>query len=235
MGMWDNKDRKSGKGWMSGFCCVGHCEGTNPKGALSGTPMQTCTFADSCTCNCHATITKMFEMTGLERTVQQNPSYVPVERTWQLPSVEERLAMRSRKTETAVPTIVASPVPDVLPPDAVVEFAPTESGRRPKGELEDRVKKVTDAWTGMASLGGKMRDCTPAWIAEQIDEENPPSTGAITAVFDRWVAYGFATVEKKPTRFTGYTPEGVKKGLYTMKAEYSHNKRRTAVASSKGR
>jgi hypothetical protein len=38
--------------------------------------------------------------------------------------------------------------------------------------------------------------------------EDPPSTGAVKAVLDRWVDSGFATITTKPAAFEDYTEEG---------------------------
>lgn len=222
-------------GWVTGFCAIKHCEGTKPKGILSGTPMKTCMRGSEmtsgapavCKCACHVKIDKMYEMLDMVRVVTQNPDYKPVERTWVMPTTEERMLQReSSNPSKPAPVVMPSIMPDVLPPTVVVTRNESASGHRVKGALEDEVKQVTDLWVAL-----KPKDpCTPAWVAEKINAENPPSTGAISAVFDRWAEYGFASTEKKPTRFTGYTEAGVKKGLYVLKAEFKDKKRRQMSA-----
>lgn len=219
------------RGWVTGFCAIKHCEGTKPKGILTGTPMQTCMGASgSCTCACHKKLDEMYKMVGLERVTTQNPDYKPASVTWWMPTAEDRAMWSETKKDTPPPVVVPSIMPDVLPPTVVVQRTESTSGRRVKGALEDEVRAVTDLWVALAM---PQVVCSPAWIAEKIDAENPPSTGAISAVLDRWVEYGFATMEKKPTRFTGYTEAGIKKGLHTMKAEYKHTKKRQSQAGSR--
>ena len=107
-----------------------------------------------------------------------------------------------------------APVP--TPPPAT--FAPTPTGRAARGQLESWVLEQVTIWT----VEGYDFPCTPVWISREIGREqaiDPPSVGAISAVFDRWANLGFATIEKKPVRFSGFTLEGKTKGLDRMKAE----------------
>lgn len=221
-------------GWMSGFCCMSQCEGTKPRSALTNTPMKTCEYIHTCTCKCHKLLDEMFKMADMERIAQPNPEYKPIKGDYWMPTAEDRAMMAAERIKSEKPVvIVESKMPEVLPPDAIREFEETPSGQRQRGQLEDEVKRVTDIWVAMASLGS-IDPCTPAWVSEMIDAENPPSTGAITAVFDRWTEMGFATSERKPTRFTGYTPEGVQKGLHVMKVDYKFKKRNKAAAANRG-
>lgn len=124
----------------------------------------------------------------------------------------------SSPDDTDTPEPVESPVDSPVAPSAGRSFAPTATGRAARGQLEYWVKRQCDIWL----LEEYSFPCTPAWISEEIASDeaiDPPSVGAISAVFDRWVKLGFATVEKKPSRFTGYTPEGISKGLERMKEE----------------
>lgn len=206
----------------TGFCTMGHCEGTKPK-SYSGKPMKTCPFSSAdCGCKCHADLDMMFQMANMERQPQHNPEYSPDPAITKIADclalIREEAYQRSIKSRVRDVVVVQSKMPDVLPPNVVSEFGPTESGRKARGQLEDEVKRVTDMWVAMAAIGD-MQPCTPPWVAERIDPENPPSTGAISAVFERWALYGFCTIEKKPTRFTGYTPDGISKGLHVLKAQ----------------
>ena len=70
--------------------------------------------------------------------------------------------------------------------------------------------------------------CTPSMLAAEIGRVqgiNPPSVGAISAVFERWVAIGFANISKKPTRFESYTPQGVQIGLDGCKEKAKRGKK----------
>lgn len=221
--------------WQTGFCSIKHCEGTSPKGILTGTPMKTCEMWEDCACNCHVQVTKMFELLGMPRQLQVNPAYKPVERTWWMPSAEDRVMMQAEKLKVEQKIVfVESVLPDILPPSAIREFTETPTGIRQSGQLEDEVRRVTDGWVAVSNLG-EVSHCTPTKIAAQINSDNPPSTGAVAAVLDRWVSYGFCTMAKKPTRFLGYTEEGIKKGLHVMKSEYKMKNKKMSSSFSKGR
>lgn len=215
--------------YTTGFCSAGMCEGTKPV-SPSGRGLKTCEYITTCYCTCHGLLDMMFEASGMERTPQQNPLYVPDRLTAWMPTAEERIALANeRKAPERQIIIQPSVLPDVLPPREIMQRSETPSGRRVRGGLEDEVRKITDMWTAIASAG-KIDNCTPAWIADMIDAEYPPSTGAITAVLERWIIVGFATVEKKPTRFTGYTTAGISKGLQVLKVEFKNKKRMGAAA-----
>lgn len=202
--------------WISGFCGTKSCEGTKPK-SYSGKPLKTCPFtSDDCTCKCHKDLDMMFEMAGMERVPQENPEYHPDPKIEEirkcLEEIRHDLSMKFIDDRITV-RMKESIAPGELPPVLERDFEGTESGRKQRGQLEDEVRKATDMWVMLKAT----QPCTPVWVAEMIDAENPPSTGAVNAVFVRWQDIGFATVEKKPTRFTGYTPEGIEHGLHAMK------------------
>ena len=213
--------------WTTGFCSIGHCEGTRPK-SRSGTPMKTCMriLMDhrynktwSCACKCHADLDRMFEMMGMERYIEQNPEYKPEIPTYVMPTLEERVSLSIARR--AVPTVtIESPAPEHVPATVARVFTPTVSGRAGRGELELRVKQACDAWV----LTQPEESCTPQWISDWIVEEHgvsekgtAPSVGAINAVFERWTKLNFALIGRKPVRFVGYTDEGVKHGLDGLK------------------
>lgn len=211
--------------YISGFCGTGAHEGTRPK-SPSGKPRKTCdpilTFRDKqwkCGCKCHADLDKLFEMSGMPRVTQVNPEYIPEKVVIAMPTVEERAA-RFKTTDAVPPRVIQSPLPDRVPATIERSFTPTSSGRAARGELELRVKQACDRWI----LDKPEESCTPQWISDWIVETHgvsekgtAPSVGAISAVFDRWTAIGFALIGKKPTRFVGYMPDGVKYGLEGMK------------------
>lgn len=209
--------------WTTGFCSIGHCEGTRPR-SRSGTAMKTCEriLKDvrsgrtwSCACKCHADLDRMFEMMGMERFVDQNPDYKPILPTYIMPSLDERVALSMERR--AVPTvIIESAAPEHVPATVTRVFTPTATGRAGRGQLELWVKQTCDQWV----LDQPEESCTPQWISDQIaakHEIKPPSVGAINAVFERWTKLNFALIGRKPVRFVGYTDDGVKHGLEGLK------------------
>lgn len=88
--------------------------------------------------------------------------------------------------------------------------------RRARGELEAQVKKVTDHYTLNGSLPSGETAPATAWrICNAIKAMfgSMPSTGAVSAVLDRWEAIGFATMSAKPRAFADYTQKGRDLGL----------------------
>lgn len=208
--------------FKTGFCSNGWCEGTKATD-WKGKPVPTCEHFVTCPCKCHSDLGKLFEMSGQERILVNSSAYTPPEREYWLPS-DEPLSTLSSDDGNTGPTIIESPAPDRVPATVARDFTPTPTGRAARGELESWVKRQCDIWL----VDEPGYECTPAYLAEQIARDygiTPPSVGAISAVFNRWVDLGFARVEKKPTRFVGYTPEGIKKGLEVMKNEAKRAKR----------
>lgn len=202
------------KAWPStGYCLSEWHEGTKPKD-WKGSPVPVCIAWETCKCECHVVVTRMFEASGMPRLPLDNPEYVAPKRTWWMPSDEEKeIAVLASEGKIE---IIESPAPDLVPPSIKREFGPTKSGRAARGELEAWVKGVCDTWL----VDQPENLCTPDFISRSIEAEQgikAPSVGAISAVFDRWTAYGFACVEKKPTRFVSYTETGIKYGLEQMK------------------
>lgn len=214
----------------TGFCASGWCEGINPK-TKSGNPAPSCQFHLTCPCKCHDMIDKMFEIAQMERIAVDKSEY-HVERTFWMPS-DEPLAPLSSSQETTTPVLVESPAPDLVPPTLRRPFAPTTSGRAAPGELESWVKDACDVWL----IDEEQFPCTPVWIADEIAKTQgikPPSVGAITAVFNRWVNLGFAVVGKKPTRFLHYTEDGVRLGLDRMKQQAKRRQRARQSEKNRG-
>ena len=110
------------------------------------------------------------------------------------------------------------PLP-LTPPDHDIDFAPTKSGRYARGELEYRVKQVCDEFA-IGAIFSSASGITPVQVSERIDPDNPPSVGAIGAVFDRWNQIGFAETAKSPVRFVRYTDDGLRRGYARIKAAY---------------
>lgn len=106
--------------------------------------------------------------------------------------------------------------------------------RRPRGFLEADIKRVCDAWvTGEYVVVGE-KPLTPYRAAlalkemDQLDEA--PSSGAVSAVFDRWVEIGFMEASRKPYAFAGYTEAARTKGLAALHKEWRERKRAAKAA-----
>jgi hypothetical protein len=228
---------KKVKNLKTGMCAVGWCEGTRPT-TPSGKKPKTCLNWQTCACKCHAELTKMFEMSGMERIAVENPEYVPFHRTWWMPGDDEHdtvhtSASLSTDSVPVAPIMYESPAPGVLPAVRVRDFGQTATGRAARGELELWVKQVCDVFV----VDGWPNPCTPAAISEQIGKDqgiNPPSTGAVDAVLKRWVTLGFAVTGSKPTRFLSYTPEGIEMGLDRMKEKAKRLKKQAQAAQHRG-
>lgn len=95
--------------------------------------------------------------------------------------------------------------------------------RRPRGWLETDVKSITDQFvTGVISLG-EGEFLTPHRVSKLIQKldslDEAPSTGAVQAVFQRWIDAGFMVANEKPFAFMDYTEEGRTYGLTALKAK----------------
>lgn len=211
----------------SGFCSNGNCEGTNKK-SYRGKPQPTCKNWIECPCECHLQFDMMFKMAEMPRQVVDNSGYVPDRGGFIMPTAEERIAMHalSSPRPATVPHVEESVAPDLAPPSIVRPYAPTASGRAAAGQLEFWVKRECDTWLVESKDEDVFYKCTPGYLAEKIGEAEgirPPSVGAISAVFDRWVKIGFAVTAKKPTRFIKYTEDGIKYGLDEMKVRHKRS------------
>lgn len=215
--------------YRSGFCGIGLHEGTSPTG-ISGIPLKVCVFWIDCGCECHVQLTELFELTGRERTPQQNPKWDPPKSPFVMPSAVSTPTISVHTSPsndpesplgTDAPEALERAVAAKLPPPVARSFAATATGRAARGELETWVRIVTDEWMAEVTIDPTWRQlCTPPYIAKEISRSqgvNEPSTGAITSVLDRWTNLGFAASEKKPIRFVGYTEEGIKVGLDALK------------------
>jgi len=186
--------------FLTGFCGLGQCEGTKFK-SPAGTPYPTCPWWDTCPCKCHADLDEMYEMAGIERVLVRSDyvpdlgSFVPIDVI-----IDEVNATRFNSVGTIAPH---SHEGTVATPAVVVAghaFADTPTGRKARGRLEYEVLEVCLAW----DMGVYDWDaCTPKNISEELATRNqsiPPSTGAISAVWERWASIGFCETAKKPLR-----------------------------------
>ena len=71
------------------------------------------------------------------------------------------------------------------------------------------------------------------WIAEKYKIPTP-SSGAINAVWDRWVKLNFAEQAKKPNRFVKFTGSGTWEELSRIKASIKRQQKSAASAARRG-
>lgn len=221
---------------LTGFCNdngkPGQHEGTKPKD-WRGRPMPTCEFWDTCPCTCHQSVDKMFEMTGLERKLMPNPEYVPERGNFVIPvmvdSPLETVAVTSDDVSASldVETVAIAP-PRAAQPALVTRR--TETGRAARGGLEAQV------WEACHEL--KIIDpLTPKIISEWIVGKYKiptPSTGAINAVWERWVKLGYCEIAKKPNRFVKFTGDGSWEELARIKGATKRQKKNSISAARRG-
>lgn len=206
----------------SGFCANGNCEGTNQK-SPSGKPMKTCEFFNTCGCECHDQISKLFELTGNERILVDSSGYIPDFGEFIMPELLDGDPLSMSDTGNA-PRMHEDAPSAPVPPPVARSYEPTPTGRTARGQLESWVLRQVTIWT----VEKFDFYCTPVWISKNIAHDEavpPPSVGAIGAVFDRWVKLGFAVIEKKPVRFVQFTDEGKRLGLEKMKASIKRSER----------
>jgi hypothetical protein len=218
------------KNYKSGFCTNGQHEGTKPRGN-NGAPLKTCTLVGTCKCTCHVQLDKMYEMTGMERVVQENPEWRRPQNTFVMPPPVVRHFEEVEPDQEEEEVILVGNIQ--LPPMQKKTYVETSSGRTAKGQLEDWVKQACDVWLAE----GYRWECTPSYLSRAIAEAErvpTPSTGAIGAVFTRWLELGFANIQRKPTRFTGYTEDGIKLGLAKIKDRARLNRRRVKTDLKRG-
>jgi len=219
--------------YKTGQCAHGWCEGANPK-TFAGNPAPTCKNWKTCGCTCHDTFDMMFAMTDRPREVVNNSEYRAPKGEFRMPTMDERVAMHtlSKPGQPNTPKLIESPLPDAVPATIARSFGPTATGRAARGELESWVKDQCDIWI----VEAEDFPCTPQYLSDEIGRTQgikPPSVGAISAVFERWNQMGFANVHKKPTRFTGYTKQGIELGLDGCKDKIKRGKRMAQATSAR--
>jgi len=194
--------------------------------------MKTCEYWLDCPCECHGLVTRLFEMAGRERIPVPNPEYhTPVSEFW-MPTAENMAAIRDSNGVTPPGDMVTpggserAATGNLAPATGGLSGAtiPPEPNRRHRGELEAEVKRICDQWSS----------CVPSFIAESVDPDVQPSTGAVTAVLLRWERLGFAIIGRSPLRFAGYTETGKTRGLDVMKYEAKQAVRRRKNLENRG-
>lgn len=206
--------------YISGFCGIGSHEGSK-RISPSGKPLKTCTLYEQCKCDhptCHSFFDRMFAEAGLPRIAVDNSGYHVEDAGFirPTPTIVEATPILSSGNAALEPGTLESVAPGIAPPVKRAEYGPTASGRAARGQLEAQVNSTCTTWV----VDEIKYACTPKYISEEIAKSEgikPPSTGAITAVLERWTKIGYATMEKKPTRFTGFTEKAVQLGLEELK------------------
>lgn len=236
---------------ITGQCSRKQCEGTKPVD-WQGNPMSVCLMWEWCVCDCHALITRMYKEVGMDRLPpEQPPAYIArlreQEAKWDMPSVFDPLPATPLSTpgDPNPQTIPREDVGDPVAPRVGGSVAPapampprmqvTATGRRAKGTLESDVLVICIEFAGDVY---EWEYCTPKLIAEEIGKRyavEPPSTGAINAIWDRWEKLGFATQDKKPSRFVKFNLQGNQEiNLVNLKAKVKRDKRTDKMAARHG-
>lgn len=222
----------------TGFCSNGWCEGTKAK-TWRGNPAPTCIFWERCPCNCHDAVSMMFDMAGMDRIPVENSGYKPddggFKRLTEAERAQEAAERRARSSGLApdAPVILESPAPGIVPPVATRSFRPTVSGRAARGELEAQVNRICGEWL----VENYPWPCTPLFISTRIGKDEgikPPSTGAITACLNKWVEIGYAVIDRKPLRFTGFTSVGIEFGLDSIKEKAKRGEKQARSLQARG-
>lgn len=105
--------------------------------------------------------------------------------------------------------------------------------RRGRGELENLVVEVTDAFEAGKVELPEGKTLTPQRIANIIGEkpnEDKPSGGAVAAILKRWEESGYALVHPKPYAFKAVSARGKKQGLDDLKAKLREKKKAEKAA-----
>lgn len=222
--------------FKTGLCDAGFCEGSRKINSRTEKPVKTCDKWKTCPCECHKMYDTMFREAGMPRQVVDNSGYSPDHARYWMPTPEERALLNasSISAPTGTPVRVESPAPGRVPPSIARPYSPTATGRAARGELEAWVRRVCDTWL----LDEEQIICTPNYVSIEIQKleglGKPPSVGAISAVWERWVSLGFAKIEKKPTRFIGYTDAGIQYGLEALKEQAKQQHRSKQAATKRG-
>lgn len=243
----------------TGYCATvnipeqsqGH-EGTSPT-SWKGTPMRVCTDYLTCPCTCHYQIDQMYQMLGIDRPIpEQSTAYMAHVRAqcaefempdrWESPilaplsSVGGTDALPDDEGPVTVPSRPVLAPLSTHPLHGTVRpgFTPTPTGRRARGQLEYDVLTVCDEFVHDVY---EWEYCLPKLVSERIavmNQSEPPSTGAINAVWDRWEALGFAKQEKKPSRFSDFVIDGSHQTLANLKNEAKRTKKRAQAEIKRG-
>lgn len=211
--------------YVTGHCGIGNHEGTknlSTKGTLfpacAGEYAYSLGVHVACTCWCH----EMFKMAAASRA----SALADVGTDTDTPETSASVEIEA----TSAPTGTAEPAPNVPKIDPfwskvlehqdltlqVYRFVSwhvfgvkgdksladrTVEGRRPRGSLDINVEAICR----LKFEGRIPNELTPQTVGLLIDPINPPSAGAIHAVFTRWKNAGYCTLSERPVMMTGFT------------------------------
>jgi hypothetical protein len=234
---------------LSGFCANGLHEATQPK--RGGQPMAICTCWETCGCQCHEKITSIYTSLNLPREpAEQNPEYVewaraersrfvmpdPIIGAYAAHSTGDGTIPHGEDegSHTGQQDSALDPLAGGATVSGVPRFGPTPTGRRARGQLEADVLKVCQDF---ANNVFEWEICTPKLVAEEIGHRytiEPPSTGAIDAVWNRWEELGFAKRDKKPSRFVSFEGDSSFVYLQSLKVGKKRAKKRAIAEQRRG-
>ncbi|MEU4066700.1 hypothetical protein AB0F25_30680 [Streptomyces wedmorensis] len=209
-----------------------------------------------CGCDCHTEITSMYEVAGIPREWPEG-IWTPEEMKLRRENGDAldpeilRECIEASRSKAVIELVEEdkAPVPvladrteevktldGILPPNPFVEDPnKREAGYRPRGQLNFDVKIACDGYFLGAYPDIEVLNCTK--IAQLIDPQSPPSTGAITNVLRRWSKYGFAVIEEAPLRFVTYTQAGLRLGYDELERNYKagESNRSSTISRQKAR
>jgi hypothetical protein len=211
------------KTYISGHCSNGQCEGLKPKNFL-GTFLPTCKLTSTqCAHACHKLYDEMQQIKiemgkaapDEPRDVVNISGYIAPPSRFVMP---DRLALMAERAEQRAVSqrMDSSDVVTV----AGHAFAPTPTGIRAPKQLEYMVLDTLKEWVDPKF---EWLVPTPKLIAGVMEDKGLGivSTGAIHAVFVRWVDMGFAKFQNRPAQFLGFTNEGTAEELDILKRNNS--------------
>lgn len=153
----------------------------------------------------------MYEGTGIPRQIHDMSDYSVDHSRFVMPDLlalaRARADARAAKKDPATPGAVVT---------AGHVFTPTPTGNRGRGQLEYQVLEALHEWIDPTFA---VVPVTPQLLSGIMGTKNPPapSTGAIHAVWVRWVGLEFARFQNRPAAFLGFVGEGTVQELDDLK------------------
>lgn len=133
------------------------------------------------------------------------------------------------------PDAPAEPAEPTTAPEPAEGDSAEAKARRGRGELEADVKTICDQYVTGGLVLPEGDHLTAHKIANNIKAlhtlTEPPSSGAVTAVLERWKEIGYADLNDKPKAFKDYTDAGRTEGLTALKAKAAEEKRANRAAT----
>lgn len=124
--------------------------------------------------------------------------------------------------ENGMPNLIEPWDKETLPDISELEI--TDSGRRPRGQLEKVVDYVVKEYRLMPTP--HTFDCTAEYIAKRVEQldGHKCSSGAVWRILDTWERIGYAHSMHKPRAFFIFTEDGMKKGLAELHRIYQRDR-----------